>query len=74
MFGGTDDTNDLNDFWVYDMTKNEWTLIESQNGPSPRSGSKMVFDPFGNQLFLIGRKSLRGNDNLKVSGKSVLAT
>lgn len=66
MFGGTDDANELNDFWVYDTTKNEWMIIECSNGPSPRSGCKMVFDPMGNQLFILGRKSSRGSDNLKV--------
>lgn len=66
MFGGNDDTNELNDFWVFDVAKNEWSMIESLNGPCSRSGSKMVFDPFGNQLFIIGRKSLRGSESLKV--------
>lgn len=66
MFGGSDDTLELNDFWVYDVTKCEWNIIESSNGPSARSGSRMVFDPVGNQLFIIGRKSLRGSESLKV--------
>lgn len=66
MFGGTDDTNELNDFWVLDLKKNEWRAIESTNGPSPRFGGKMVFDSIGNQLFIIGRKLMRGNDNYKV--------
>jgi hypothetical protein len=67
MFGGTDDSNELNDFWALDLTKNEWRAIESLNGPSPRSGCRMVFDVVGNQLFVIGRKSMRGNESLKVS-------
>lgn len=67
MFGGNDDTTELNDFWVFDVAKSEWSTIESLNGPSSRSGCKMVFDPFGNQIFIIGRKSLRGSENLKVS-------
>lgn len=66
MFGGSDDSNDLNDFWVFDLAKNEWSMIESLNGPSPRTGAKMVFDPLGNQLFIIGQKSLRGVESLKV--------
>lgn len=65
MFGGTDDTNELNDFWVYDVMKNEWTSIESANGPSPRSDCKMVFDPVGNQLFILGRRCTKGCENLK---------
>jgi Galactose oxidase, central domain len=66
MFGGSDDTNEFNDFWSFDVANNAWTPIESMNGPSPRAGCKMVFDPVGNQLFIIGRKSLRGNESLKV--------
>lgn len=66
MFGGSDDTVDLNELWVLDVNKNEWSMIESQNAPSPRSGAKMVFDPVGNQLFVIGKKTLRGNECLKV--------
>lgn len=67
MFGGYDDTNDVDDFWVFNLMTNEWKEIESENGPSPRSGCKMIFDNFGNQLFIIGRKSMRGNDNFKVN-------
>ncbi|CRK95856.1 CLUMA_CG009303, isoform A [Clunio marinus] len=65
MFGGSDETNELNDFWVFDLKKNEWSEIESENGPSPRIGSKMVFDTDGNQLFVIGRKSSKGNENFR---------
>lgn len=66
MFGGNDESAELNDFWVFDIQKNEWSEIESSNGPDPRSGAKMVFDPAGNQLFIIGRKPSRGNEILKV--------
>lgn len=66
MFGGTDDTSELNDFWMFDVKENEWSEIECMNGPSPRSGCKMVFDPVGNQLFILGKKSPRGSDNQKV--------
>lgn len=66
MFGGNDESAELNDFWVFDIQKNEWSEIESSNGPDPRSGAKMVFDPAGNQLFIIGRKPSRGNEVLKV--------
>lgn len=68
MFGGTiEETTEFNDFWMMDLKTNEWTPIESSNGPSPRSGGKMVFDPSGNQLFVIGRKPMRGSESLKVS-------
>lgn len=67
MFGGNDEAAELNDFWVFDVQKNEWSEIESLNGPDARSGAKMVFDPSGNQLFVIGRKPSRGNEIVKVS-------
>lgn len=66
MFGGSDDTVELNDLWVLHINKKEWSMIESPNAPSPRSGAKMVFDPVGNQLFLIGKKTVRGDECLKV--------
>lgn len=67
MFGGSEETNELNDFWVLDLKTNDWTPIESLNGPSPRSGAKMTFDPAGNQLFIIGRKLVRATELIKVS-------
>lgn len=66
MFGGYDETNELNDFWVFDLNTHEWSPMETLNGPSPRSGAKMVFDSVGNQIFIIGRKATRGQENLKV--------
>lgn len=66
MFGGCDDSTEFNDLWVFDTTKNVWREIESVNGPSSRYGSKMVFDPVGNQLFITGRHN-KGDQNLKVS-------
>lgn len=66
MFGGYDETNELNDFWVFNLNNNEWSPVENNNGPSPRSGAKMVFDSVGNQLFIIGRKTTRGSETLKV--------
>lgn len=67
MFGGSDEANELNDFWALDLKTNEWKLIENSHSPSPRAGAKMVFDPAGNQIFLIGRKPQRGSESLKVS-------
>lgn len=66
MFGGYDETNELNDFWVFNLIKSEWSPVESINGPSPRSGAKMVFDSVGNQLFITGRKTTRGSETVKV--------
>lgn len=66
MFGGYDDTNELNDFWVFDLNTVIWSPMENMNGPTPRSGAKMVFDSVGNQIFIIGRKAARGQENLKV--------
>jgi muskelin len=67
MFGGFSEQNELDDFWMYDVAKNEWIMLENTSGisPSARAGSKMIYDEIGNQLFLIGRKSLKGYENFK---------
>lgn len=66
MFGGSDESSEFNDLWSFDVVHNEWKEIETVNGPTPRFGSKMVFDPNGNQLFVMGRYN-KGDQVLKVS-------
>lgn len=66
MFGGFKDlTTELNDFWIYDLNANKWIQSENSN-PSPRGGSKMVFDAVGNQIFLLGRKPMTKSEDFKV--------
>lgn len=66
MFGGfRKDQTELNEFWIYDLNFNKWTQFDNLN-PSPRGGSRMVFDAVGNQIFLLGRKPVNKSENLKV--------
>ncbi|XP_070491388.1 muskelin isoform X2 [Chironomus tepperi] len=72
MFGGhcEDDSEDLNDFWLYDIKDNKWTCISESCSISPRSGQKMVFDPVSKQIFMLGRKASRGTENVNDSYKN----
>lgn len=60
MFGGWDGQNSLDDFWVYDIQDDRWTLLSAnssseKNGPEPRSCHKMVFDAKTGCIFMLGR-------------------
>ncbi|KAG5676935.1 hypothetical protein PVAND_006732 [Polypedilum vanderplanki] len=69
MLGGcSEEGDDLNDFWQYDLKSNRWTQIHEKCSISPRAGHKMVFDNVSKQIFFIGRrvsKNLNSNDNCK---------
>lgn len=67
MFGGCDDASEYNDLWSFDVSRHEWKEIETVNGPSARFGSKMIYDPAGNQLFVLGRYN-KADQVLKVGG------
>lgn len=64
LFGGWDGTQDLADFWVYNVQSSKWTQLssdtESEGGPPPRSCHKMVLDPNYRQIFVLGRYLERG--------------
>ncbi|KAF7983834.1 hypothetical protein HWV62_19101 [Athelia sp. TMB] len=60
LFGGWDGQNSLDDFWVYDIQEDQWTLLSrnsanEKNGPEPRSCHKMVFDAKTGCIFMLGR-------------------
>ncbi|CAG8499389.1 16163_t:CDS:10 [Acaulospora morrowiae] len=59
LLGGWDGSNDLSDFWVYDVNNKNWALIsadtEVQGGPNPRSNHKMCLDPSKKCLYVLGR-------------------
>ncbi|PPR03546.1 hypothetical protein CVT24_007035 [Panaeolus cyanescens] len=62
LFGGWDGEKDLDDFWVYSVKEDKWTLIseathKEQNAPGPRSCHKMVFDTKTGSIYLLGRLS-----------------
>ncbi|KAI7900702.1 Muskelin N-terminus-domain-containing protein [Cokeromyces recurvatus] len=59
LFGGWNGTQDLSDFWYYDIRQNQWHLIsmntENQGGPSPRSCHKICFDSVSKSIYVLGR-------------------
>ncbi len=60
MFGGWDGQRNLDDFWSYDIKKDQWKLIQpatarQRNGPDPRSCHKMVFDSSTGAIYLLGK-------------------
>jgi len=57
----------LNDLWRLDLKTNAWTIMPSINGPSPRSGARMV--AWRNYLVLFGgfyeaSRGVRWHDDL----------
>lgn len=72
MFGGHSDetSQDLNDFWQYNLRTNCWSMIQEDTSISPRCGQKMVFDPVSRQIFVLGHRS-REYDNFKVKAITV---
>jgi hypothetical protein len=58
MFGGWDGSNDLNDFWSFDMKTEKWQLLPTTDRtPSKRSCHKMVLDSKNRKIFLLGKYS-----------------
>ena len=44
LFGGFSAADRISDTWVYDITDNLWTNVQTDNSPSPRSDAAMVYD------------------------------
>ncbi|XP_014670808.1 PREDICTED: muskelin-like [Priapulus caudatus] len=72
LFGGWDGTQDLADFWSFQISSGEWTCLsfntESEGGPSARSCHKMCLDCERRRIFVLGRyleSSMRTGANLK---------
>ncbi|TDL26097.1 hypothetical protein BD410DRAFT_784120 [Rickenella mellea] len=62
LFGGWDGQRSLDDFWMYDVQVERWTVLshnvgEEKNGPGPRACHKMCFDPKTGCIYLLGRLS-----------------
>ena len=71
IFGGWNGTEDLDDFWMFDILKDEWKLISNstgkQKGPSARSCHRMVFDNNKRRIYIYGRiKKVQENKNNKL--------
>ncbi len=58
IFGGWDGTNDLNDFWSFDLKTEVWEQLPlSEKTPSKRSCHKMVIDSINHRILLFGKYS-----------------
>ncbi|KAI8060871.1 Muskelin N-terminus-domain-containing protein [Gongronella butleri] len=59
LLGGWNGSDDLADFWVYDIDQEQWHLLatdtQSYGGPGARSCHKMIFDPKTRSIFVLGR-------------------
>lgn len=59
LFAGWDGNHELNDFWYYDIMHEKWNLISlntsAENGPSPRSCHRMVYDNINKKIYIYGR-------------------
>jgi len=65
LFGGNDSSGALNDLWKYNVTTNEWTLMNpSGTPPSARSRFSMVLDSTNRTLLVFGGLSSDETTNL----------
>ncbi|XP_037092841.1 muskelin-like isoform X2 [Pollicipes pollicipes] len=72
LLGGWDGTQDLADFWAFEIKQGRWTRLSAdtaaEGGPSARSCHKMCLDMERQQIFTLGRyvdSSQRIPENLR---------
>ncbi|MFV2014456.1 MAG: kelch repeat-containing protein [Candidatus Heimdallarchaeota archaeon] len=61
LFGGYNDTNSLNDTWVYDYPANSWIYANTTIAPSERSYLRSTYISSSNEYLLFGGYSEAGN-------------
>jgi hypothetical protein len=54
LFGGRGPEGFYSDLWVFNPVRSQWSKIDTDGGPSARSGSSLVFDPESGRLLLFG--------------------
>jgi hypothetical protein len=55
LFGGLDDTlNYLGDTWEWDTIQRKWTTFSPVTSPTPRQGSRLVYDAANSRTLLVG--------------------
>ncbi len=62
LHGGWNGQKNMDDFWMYDMKSEKWTVLNfsgqpRSNKPGPRACHKMVFDPSTGDIYLFGQLS-----------------
>jgi len=59
LLGGWNGSEDLADFWSFDIRKQRWKCIakdtRTSKGPGPRSCHKITFDPTSRRIYVLGR-------------------
>lgn len=72
LLGGWNGTQDLSDFWVYNIDQETWRCISKdtarQNGPGARSCHKICFDSKTRRIYTLGKyidSDSRPNMNLE---------
>ncbi|KDQ55802.1 hypothetical protein JAAARDRAFT_208578 [Jaapia argillacea MUCL 33604] len=73
LLGGWDGHKNLDDFWVYDIHQDRWSVVshntsQEKNGPGRRSCHKMAFDRKMGCIYLLGR--LDEGEEVKPEGAS----
>ncbi|MFX0092961.1 MAG: kelch repeat-containing protein, partial [Candidatus Hodarchaeota archaeon] len=54
LFGGSSNSVDLNDVWIYDYSLNVWSYIPTSVAPNPRSYTALVYDSTNEKTILFG--------------------
>ena len=54
LYGGNNGDTELNDTWVYDLNKDNWTQMFPVQNPGPRRYTSMVYLPESDQVLLFG--------------------
>ena len=73
LMGGWDGSDDLADFWMFDINQKSWRMIsrdtEQDGGPCARSCHKLCLDHKRKLIFMLGRyldSEVRSTMSLKV--------
>jgi len=54
IFGGNDRSKPYGDTWAYNLSANNWTLMDPSQSPSVRWSHRMVYDPVNKRMILFG--------------------
>lgn len=60
LFGGWDGQKSLDDFWLYSINEQRWSVLSTNtsldaHAPGPRSCHKMVYDSKTNSIYVLGK-------------------
>jgi hypothetical protein len=61
LFGGKTESGANAEMWSYDLSNNQWTQLEAQNGPSPRSSQATTQDVQASRALIFGGLTTGGS-------------